>query len=189
MYMNLLDPENILFTLKSLEKQDSKYAGITFSTRQYFFVDPMTPSENGKPGLGNKLAFELFTKKMKPGYYISMDTNDFKVINKTSHILGDIAIRNIGRSLRNATLEITNSKLFRSGGDEFLFYCEKKESAFLFIENALNELERLELVNDVFKITLSFGIGISYSDAEVALLEAKNKKSQIRQNLVHSNIT
>jgi GGDEF domain-containing protein len=118
-----------------------------------------------------------------------MDANDFKVVNKISHIVGDTVIKNIGRSLRNATLEITDSKLFRSGGDEFLFYCEKKESTFLFIENALRELDTLELVKNDFKITLSFGIGISYSDAEDALLEAKNKKSHIRQNLVYSNIT
>lgn len=189
MYMNLLDPENILFILESLEKQDSKYSGITFSTRQYFFVDAMIPRENDKPGVGNKFAFELFIKKMKPGYYISMDANDFKVVNKISHIVDDTVIKNIGRSLRNATLEITDSKLFRSGGDEFLFYCEKKESTFLFIENALRELDTLELVKNDFKITLSFGIGISYSDAEDALLEAKNKKSHIRQNLVYSNIT
>jgi hypothetical protein len=92
MSINLLDPENILSMLESLEKQDSKYAGITFSTRQYFFVDPMIPIENNLPGIGNKLAFELFTKKMKPGYYISMDANDFKIANKTSHIMGDLAI-------------------------------------------------------------------------------------------------
>jgi GGDEF domain-containing protein len=189
MSINLLDPENILSMLESLEKQDSKYAGITFSTRQYFFVDPMMPIENNLPGIGNKLAFEFFTKKMKPGYYISMDANDFKIANKTSHIMGDLAIKIIGRTLRNATLKITDSKLFRSGGDEFLFYCEKKESIFLFIENALKEIDALELVGNVYKITLSFGIGISYSDAEAALLEAKNQKTLIRKNLIHSNIT
>jgi GGDEF domain-containing protein len=188
MSINLLDPENILSMLESLEKQDSKYAGITFSTRQYFFVDPMMPIENNLPGIGNKLAFELFTKKMKPGYYISMDANDFKIANKTSHIMGDLAIKIIGRTLRNSTLKITDSKLFRSGGDEFLFYCEKKESIFLFIENALKEIDALELVGNVYKITLSFGIGISYSDAEAALLEAKNQKTVIRKNLIHSNI-
>jgi GGDEF domain-containing protein len=102
--------------------------------------------------------------------------------------MGDLAIKIIGRTLRNATLKITDSKLFRSGGDEFLFYCEKKESIFLFIENALKEIDALELVGNVYKITLSFGIGISYSDAEAALLEAKNQKTVIRKNLIHSNI-
>jgi len=188
MSIELHDPEDILSILESIEKENSKYNGITFSTRQYFFVDAMISYENGKPGVGNKLAFEMFIKKCKPGYYTSMDANDFKKINNISHIVGDIAIKNIGKALRNATLKICESKLFRSGGDEFLLYCEKKENIFIFIENAINELEKIDLVNNIHKITLSFGIGITYDDAEKALLKAKLKKTNISNNLIHSNL-
>ena len=189
MSITLHDPENILLVLDSLEKQNPiLYQGITFSARQYFFVDPMIPYENGKAGLGNKLAFELFIRKNKPGYYVSMDANDFKIINRFSHIVGDEAIKSIGRALRNATLQMTHTKLFRSGGDEFLLYCEKKENANLFVEIALKELDQLDLIRGTHKITLSFGIGNSYEDAEKALLEAKNKKTQINTHIIHSNI-
>ena len=205
MSIEMYDPENILSILHSFEKKNPQYTGITFSARQYFFVDPMIPYENGKPGVGNKLAFEMFIQKMKPGYYVSMDGNDLKRINKISHIAGDLAIKSIGKALRNATLHITDStdvsnlspegadlnlhrfKLFRSGGDEFLLYCEKKENVFIFLENAIQEIDKIEVVNDS-KLSLSFGIGITYSDAEDALAEAKNKKTQHSTNLIHSNL-
>jgi len=183
--MELYDPEYILYLLESIEKQNSNFNGIAFSTRQYFFVDAMIPYENGKPGVGNKLAFEMFIRKSKPGYYISIDVNDFKKINNISHIIGDIAIKNIGKALRDATFKITESKLFRSGGDEFLLYCVNRENIYFFIENAITELDKLDLVN---KITLSFGIGISYEDAEKALIIAKNKKTNIINHLIHSNL-
>jgi diguanylate cyclase (GGDEF)-like protein len=190
MSIELYDPEFILQILQSLENENEKYNGITFSARQYFFVDPMISYNNGKPGIGNKLAFELFIKKMKPGYYVSMDANNFKLINNTlSHIVGDLAIKSIGKALRDVTLKIDYCKLFRSGGDEFLFYCENHDSMKAFLELALEELDKIELVNNKYKLTLSFGIGISYKDAEDSLKEAKKKKiNTINEHLVHSNI-
>jgi GGDEF domain-containing protein len=160
----------------------------------------MIPYHNGKPGVGNKLAFETFIQKMKPGYYVSMDGNDLKTINRISHIAGDLAIKSIGNALRNASLQITNSKLFRSGGDEYLLYCEQKENTFLFVERALKEFDQLKIIyhnttlGDTqeniyeFILTLSFGIGITYADAENALSEAKRKKTHVRSNLMHSNV-
>jgi diguanylate cyclase (GGDEF)-like protein len=190
MSIQLYDPEIILLILQSLEKENEQYKGITFSARQYFFVDPMIPYDNGKPGIGNKLAFELFIKKMKPGYYISIDVNNFKLINNSfGHGIGDLAIKSVGRALRNVTMKIEFCKLFKSGGDEFLFYCENHQSSLLFLELVLEELDKLELVNNKYKLTLSFGIGTSYEDAEDALKEAKKKKiNTINQHLVHSNI-
>ena len=189
MSVELYDPEIILQILQSIENENEKYNGITFSARQYIFVDPMISYDNGKPGIGNKLACEIFIKKMKPGYYISMDANNFKLINTLSHIIGDLAIKSIGKALRDTSLEINYCKLFRSGGDEFLFYCEKYESIIMFIESALKELDKIELVNSKYKLTLSFGIGISYEDAENALSKVKNKKrSTMSQYLVHNNI-
>ena len=59
----------------------------------------------------------------------------------------------------------------------------------MFLESALEELDKIELVNNKYKLTLSFGIGMSYKDAENALSEAKKKKtSTINEHLVHINI-
>jgi diguanylate cyclase (GGDEF)-like protein len=148
----------------------------------------MIPYENGIPGVGNKLAFEFFIKKMKAGYYISIDANDFKNINKISHMEGDLAIKTIGKTLRNACLLVDDSKLFRSGGDEFVIYCEEKENVFIIIEKTITELEKINSENHIYKISLSFGIGITYADAEQALSQAKLKKTRIAKNIVHSNI-
>jgi len=190
--MNCYHPEEILSIIDKIEKKNPEYNGLTFSTRQYFFVDPMIPYNNGKPGVGNKFAFETFIKKSKPGYYISMDANDFKKINKISHIHGDLAIKSIGNTLRNATISgMQKCKLFRSGGDEFLLYSETKEHLIQFVENAIKEFDQIEFVDtigDVIKITLSFGIGNSYADAENALSQAKNKKTGTPKHLIHSNL-
>jgi hypothetical protein len=185
----MFEPEYILSTLESLEKKNEIQNGMTFSTRQYFFVDPMIPYENGKPGVGNKLAFERFIHKQESGYYVSMDCNDMKIINKINHIMGDVAIKRVGRAFRDASLETTFCKLFRSGGDEFLLYSAKKENVFLFTETALKNVDEIEPINNTHKITVSFGIGNSYYDAEDALLEAKKKKNpQVPMNIVHSNL-
>ena len=94
----MYSPEKILDILAVIEKNIPEYEGITFSARQYFFVDPMIPYDNGKPGLGNKLAFEMFLQKLRPGYYISMDVNNLKVINQENHLFGDLAIKSIGKA-------------------------------------------------------------------------------------------
>lgn len=179
-----MDPEHILSILTQFEKDHPEHHGITFSTRQYFFADPMIPCQPGLSAVGNKFAFERFTEKMRPGYYVSMDTNDFKYINKLGHDVGDITIKKIGHALRNATLHISQSKLFRSGGDEFLLFCETLEHAFHFIEHAIAEIGEIDIGHPV-TITLSFGIGTSYKEAEDALLEAKNRKTNIPKNIVY----
>ena len=181
-------PEKILAIIALIEKEVPAFEGMTFSARQYFFVDPMIPYENGKPGLGNKLAFEMFLQKARPGYYISMDGNDFKLINQKSHLFGDLAIKNIGKALRNATMPIlTHSKLFRSGGDEFLFYCNNPTVMITFLENVVKELDQLELIDNTHKISLSFGLGLTYENAEAALSLAKKTKVVGKgENLIQS---
>ena len=81
----------------------------------------------GKSAVGNKLAFESFKIKNKVGFYVSMDANNFKLINNISHETGDNAIRSIGYALREATIGLSQSKLFRSGGDEFVFFTQDKK--------------------------------------------------------------
>ena len=93
---NLMDPEEILAILEQLEKSNDQYKGITYSTRQYIFADPLMPIHFGNAAVGNKLAFELFKIKNKEGFYVSMDANNFKLINNISHETGDNAIKSIG---------------------------------------------------------------------------------------------
>ena len=184
MLSNLIDPEIILKILEELEKENEIYKGFTFSTRQYFFADPLMPMYENNFAVGNKLAFELFKNKNKNGFYISMDINNFKLINNINHEEGDKAIKLIGYILRKSTINLCKSKLFRSGGDEFVFFSEIKEEIYLFINKAIEELNKLELIDNKIKITLSFGIGKSYIDADNALLLAKKRKMEV-SNPIH----
>jgi len=216
MLCQLIDPEIILRTLEELEKENERYKGFAFSTRQYFFADALMPIYENISAVGNKLAFELFTplknsirradefssklpvtdlygaplrgtdsnlhwykNKNKNGFYISMDINNFKLINLINHEEGDKAIKRIGYLLRKCTTHLTRSKLFRSGGDEFVFFSENKEDIYLFINKVIEELDILELIDNKIKVTLSFGIGKSYVDADNALLLAKKRKAEI----------
>jgi len=187
MLTELVDPEIILKLLEELEKENLLYKGVTFSTRQYFFADPLMPIYENNSAVGNKLAFELFTKKNKKGFYVSIDINNFKDINKINHTEGDKAIKLIGYTLRKCTSNLGRTKLFRSGGDEFVFFSETKEDVNLFIDKVIEKLEQLELINNTIKITLSFGVGKTYIDADNALLLAKNRKTEI-SNPIHYSL-
>jgi len=180
---SLLDPEEILQILSTIEKSNDQYKGLTFSTRQYFFADSLIPMNNDYAAVGNKFAWENFNRKNKTGYYVSMDANNFRQINTLGHDVGDDAIRTIGYSLRKATVGLTHSKLFRSGGDEFLFFTENENEVDIFIKRACEILDETNSTNcknfKNYKITLSFGIGKSYSEAENALIAAKKKKTEI----------
>ena len=182
---NLMDPEEILAILEQLEKSNDQYKGITYSTRQYIFADPLMPIHFGNAAVGNKLAFELFKIKNKEGFYVSMDANNFKLINNISHETGDNAIKSIGYALRYATIGLTRTKLFRTGGDEFVFFTENSNEVDLFVKKAIGEINNIELIGNSIKLTISFGIGKTYLEAETALLEAKKKKTQV-PNLIHS---
>lgn len=184
MLSKLIDPEIILKMLEELEKKNELYKDVAFSTRQYFFADPLMPIYENNFAVGNKLAFELFKNKNKNGFYISMDINNFKLINNISHDEGDKAIKTIGYTLRKCTIDLCRSKLFRSGGDEFVFFSEIKEDIYLFIDKVIDELNKLDLIDNTIKITLSLGIGKTYIDAEKALLLAKKRKTEI-SNPIH----
>ncbi len=171
----LIDPEDILQMLEYIESTDIKFKGIVYSTRQYFFADPMIPMDSHKPAIGNKLAWEKFKCKDKTGYYVSMDANNFKLINTFGHDVGDNAIKSIGYALREATTGLSKSKLFRAGGDEFVFFTENFNEIDLFVTRACQQLDKIEPVRDSIKITLSFGIGKTYLEAESALAEAKER--------------
>jgi len=175
----LIEPEKILELLNIIESSDEHYKGITFSTRQYFFCDPLIPMSEGYASIGNKFAWEKFNAKNKDGYYVSMDANNFRQINTLGHQVGDNVIKLMGFALRKATIGLTHSKLFRSGGDEFLFFTENVSEIDIFVKRACELLDEIEPIDNYNKITVSFGIGKSYIEAESALALAKKKKLDI----------
>jgi len=179
MSYQLIEPEEILEILNTIEKSNDQYKGLTFSTRQYFFADALIPMDDGYASIGNKLAWEKFNRKNKPGYYVSMDANNFRQINTLGHNVGDEAIKSISYSLRKATIVLGLSKLFRSGGDEFVFFTENVNEVDIFIKRACEFMDEIKPIDNFIKITLSFGIGKSYLEAENALKLAKNKKLEI----------
>lgn len=83
--------------------------------------------------------------------------NLLKKINTISHIVGDNAIKSVGKALRDASSKTGLCKLFRSGGDEFLLFTEHKSNINTFIQNAIIELDKIEKINDMYKLTISFG--------------------------------
>jgi GGDEF domain-containing protein len=186
---NIYTTKYIFDVLNQLENNNMIPLDFTHSIRQYIFVDQMIPYENDlRPGIGNKFAFQEFINLNKLGYYISMDANNFKLINNINHIVGDNAIKSIGKALRNAATEIKLCKLFHSGGDEFTLFTEIRENVDIFISNAFSEIDKIEPVNNIHILTVSFGIDITYIDAENALLIAKKQKTDISCNLVFNNL-
>jgi diguanylate cyclase (GGDEF)-like protein len=179
MLYKLIEPEEILEILNTIEKSNDQYKGLTFSTRQYFFSDPLMPMVDDYTAVGNKFAWEKFNCKNKEGYYVSMDANNFKLINMLGHHIGDESIKSIGYSLRKATIGLQQSKLFRSGGDEFVFFTENLNEVDIFIKKACEFMDEIKPINNDIKITVSFGIGKSYLEAEDALKIAKKKKLEI----------
>jgi hypothetical protein len=57
----------------------------------------------------------------------------------------------------------------------------------LFIVKVIEELEQLELIGNKIKITLSFGVGKTYIDADNSLLIAKKRKNEI-SNPIHYSL-
>lgn len=184
-----MNPEDILDELFFAEEKSLLSKGITNAVRQYIFVDPLIPSVSPNiPGIGNKLAFNLFNKKKCIGYYVFMDVNDFKQINtKLGHMIGDYALQMIGYALRDATIkcEIFHYKLFRSGGDEFVLFCERKDKVLEFVENAKKEIDKIIVP---CTMTMSFGIGKTLKESDDALHKAKEMKKQSIKHIIFTNI-
>lgn len=156
----LIEPEKILEILNTIEESNEQYKNLTFSTRQYFFADSLTPMNNGYASIGNKFAWKTFNCKNIPGYYISMDANNFREINNTyNHDVGDEVIKLISYSLRKATIrlgELGFTKLFRTGGDEFVFFTKSVKEVDIFITKACEFIDEIEPfpTGNVIKITL-----------------------------------
>ena len=126
MLCQLIDPEIILRTLEELEKENERYKGFAFSTRQCFFADALMPIYENISAVGNKLAFELFTPLKNS-------------IRRADEFSSKLPVTD----LYGAPLRGTDSNLHW------------------------------------YKVTLSFGIGKSYVDADNALLLAKKRKAEI----------
>ncbi len=184
MSYKLIEREKILEILSTFESLNCFLAGVTFSTRQYFFTEATNPVGVDYVSIGNKFAWEIFNRKKYTGYYVSMDANNFKQINDLGHSVGDEAIKLIGYSLRKANAVLEYSQLFRSGGDEFVFFTENVNDVDIFIKRACEFIDEIKPFDNCVKITLSFGIGKSYLEADHALKLAKKKIPHLISSLL-----
>jgi GGDEF domain-containing protein len=139
--------------------------------RRSLFEDPMNP------GVGNKLSYQTFRNKNRPGVWVSGDANDFKSVNDIhGHDAGDSAISNMGGALRNAAAQVGSGKLFRPGGDEFVAHFPTYEHAAQFLRHARGHLDAIPPINGVHKLSMSFGLGPDFATADKALGHAKSQK-------------
>lgn len=130
------------------------------------------------PGVGNKLAFDDFVGRQRPGVHVMVDANDFGAINKQwGQSTGDDAIKAMGGALSRASRS-NRGKLFRVGGDEFRAHFDTPEQAHSFARQAHKELEDLPPVKGQHHHSVSIGFGQDPDQAEQALIEAKRAKQQ-----------
>jgi len=181
-----ITPEDAMSHISGLVGSGHVRPEIEQALRRHIFEDPMTP------GLGNKYSFETFKNKSKPGYYLSLDANNFKHINDThGHSAGDSAIKTIGNAIRTSidSSPYKNAvKGFRSGGDEFVLHAESPEAAHHVLRSIHGQLDQVPAIGGTHKITMSSGLGRSYEEADSALLEAKKKKTDVPAHLHHSTL-
>src|SRR4051812_45866431 len=109
-----------------------------------------------KTSLGNALALgqeeRLINEGASPFKVIVFgDLNDFKHLNDDhGHEAGNVAIREVGETIRRIIIEGLQAKAFRQSGDEFVI------------------LLKQDLVEEFLSVTSSFGnIVFSYKDKEL----------------------
>lgn len=164
-----MDPQDALAHLDQLGGDEKTSAAIA-ALRRHVFEDPMTP------GVGNQYAWQQFRKKNVPGVYASIDVNDLKHLNDTQgHPAGDALIRAFGSAARTAANPAA-TKLFRSGGDEYVLHAPDAETAYQTIRGIRGNLEKVPPIAGVHKPSFSVGVGPSYEHADKALYMAKDRK-------------
>ena len=168
------NPEDILAHLQSFVGNGLKQEHVD-SLRQHLFEDPRAP------GVGNRKAWEQFSSKQKEGVYVSMDLNNLHDVNSLyGHLGGDTAITIYGQALRQAADFVGSErmKVWLPSGDEGLAYSDSPEHAVLFMQKVHELIMQAPLLQNTHQVSLSFGIGNSYEEADMALFKAKELKQQ-----------
>lgn len=165
-----MDPQEALAHLDKLHGGDEQAKEALAALRRHVFEDPMNP------GIGNKYAYQEFRKKNAPGVWASLDFNDLKHANDMfGHEAGDSLIRAYGHALRSAA-DPAKTKLFRSGGDEYVLHAPDAETAYDFARKLRGHLDEIPPVQGVYKPSVSIGFGHDFETADRALGHAKTRK-------------
>lgn len=141
---------------------------------QTLFTDTMVPQ------IGNKMAYNDFRSRPRPGVHVHLDGNDFGSINKMhDHETGNQAIVAMGKALRQAMDESVGrktGKLFRTGGDEFVAHVPSHEHAALFARALRSKMDAIPAIRGTHRLSMSLGFGPTPEHAEEALKDAKAQK-------------
>jgi FOG: GGDEF domain len=147
------------------------HPSVAHALTQHIYGDSMIP------GIGNKYAAQQFRKQNKPGVYASLDANDFREINnRHGHDAGDDAIKALGGALKDASAKVGTTKVFRSGGDEFVVHAPTHEHMSQFLRHAREHVEALPPIAGQHKQSFSVGLGHNFARADEALGIAKQGK-------------
>ncbi|MEG0910054.1 MAG: EAL domain-containing protein [Ruthenibacterium sp.] len=155
--------------------------------------DPLT-------GLKNRVSFQehaeealrvtMYQKLISA--FLIVDVDNFKSINDTyGHMLGDEALRTLGKTLR-ATFRAEDI-IARLGGDEIVIFLKNIQSAELAVargRKVCDAMEQQRIGTEKVRITCSAGVAMApvdggtikelYHHADIALYEAKHKgKNQV----------
>ncbi|MEG2671983.1 MAG: GGDEF domain-containing protein [Ruthenibacterium sp.] len=124
--------------------------------------------------------------------FLIVDVDNFKSINDTyGHMLGDEALRTLGKTLR-ATFRAEDI-IARLGGDEIVIFLKNIQSAELAVargRKVCDAMEQQRIGTEKVRITCSAGVAMApvdggtikelYHHADIALYEAKHKgKNQV----------
>lgn len=162
------------------------------------FMDPMVPEMGGKKAWAHAL------ENPQPGIHIRIDGNDFSPINKIHGFeAGNSAIVAMGNAIRDAKREVdqkfapakattpldpaerdleelTQSKLYRVGGDEFSVFVPEHERAHehasAFVRSLRNRLEAIPAIGGTHGLSASIGFGATPEQSDQAQIQAKLAK-------------
>lgn len=146
------------------------------------YGDDLTPG-------GNKKAYREFLKQNREGHYVAADLNDFKAVNDTfGHEAGDKAISSAGGVFSEAS-RAAKGKMFRPGGDEFVFHFEKPEQAQQFLDASREGFGKLPPVSGNHRLSFSAGAskGSGQEGVKAADFEAMKAKALKREKYGERN--
>ncbi len=105
---------------------------------------------------------------LEPFYLLLGDIDDFKKINdEKGHLVGDQVIREVGKQFIILS-DKYSGKAFRYGGEEFAFLLPvlTKDKVQTFLNELYSALSHLELNEEMYSITMSFGQAVNQNGTQ-----------------------
>lgn len=141
-------------------------------------------------GCLNRNQYQKFINEFRPrhaGVVVFLDVNRFKQINDVyKHDFADKCLTVIGEKL-NKMFRANYDRIFRSGGDEFVIFCEnydQKPNFAQIIEDKINALEIEVETNDgqLIKVELARGIA-EFKSADHEIIDIKKLINQADEKM------